>query len=149
MPQIAVIIPHYNDVARLLRCLGALAPQLGGEAPSEAPGTIEVAVVDNGSTQPLDEVRAAVAALPGGRLITETLPGAAEARNRGVAETTAPRLAFLDCDCVPSADWIATLRRIALAPGPGEPAASSALPDILGGSIEVFDETPPPRSGPA
>ncbi len=124
MTSAAVIIPHYNDVLRLLRCLSALLPQLG-------PG-VEVVVVDNGSTDSLEAVHVAH---PDVRIVTERRKGAAEARNRGVAETTAERLFFLDCDCVPAADWFET------ALGVGDQA------DLVGGRISVFDETPPPRNG--
>lgn len=123
-PEAAIIIPHYNDVARLMRCLAALLPQVTAD--------VEVVVVDNASTDSLDPVRAAHPAL---RIVTEPRKGAAEARNRGVAETTAPRLFFLDCDCIPDPDWLATARRIA------------DRADVIGGSIRVFDETPPPRTG--
>lgn len=120
----AVIIPHYEDVARLTRCLTALAPgqQVG----------VEVVVVDNGSRASLDAVRAA---FPGVRFLTETAPGAAAARNRGVAETRAPLLWFLDADCVPAPDWLDVARRVA------------RRADIVGGCVEVFDETPGPRGG--
>lgn len=124
MTEAAVIIPHYNDTVRLARCLGALMPQV--------PATIEVVVVDNGSTQPLDQVRAAH---PDLRIVTETRKGAAMARNRGVTETTAPRIFFLDCDCVPDPDWLATALQVA------------DRGDLVGGTVTLFDETPPPRSG--
>jgi GT2 family glycosyltransferase len=125
-PQVAVIVPHYNDVVRLVQCLEALAPQLSPE--------VELVVVDNGSTEDLTPARAA---LPGVRIVTERAKGAALARNRGVAETTAPVLAFLDSDCRPAPDWLAAVRATA-ARGEG---------DVFGGRIDVFDETPPPRSG--
>jgi len=124
MPQAAIIIPHYNDVPRLMRCLEALAPQLTEDT--------ELLVVDNNSTETLAPVRAA---FPDLRLVTETRAGAAEARNRGVAETTAPRLFFIDADCVPAEDWVAAAFAV----------CDSA--DVVGGEITVFDETPPPRSG--
>lgn len=124
MLQAAIIIPHYNDVTRLLRCLDALCPQLTEAA--------ELVVVDNNSSDDLGPVRAAHPAL---RIVTETRKGAAEARNRGVAETTAPLLFFLDADCVPEATWLATA------------FAVSPQGDVVGGKITVFDETPPPRSG--
>lgn len=124
LPEIAVIVPHYEDVARLSRCLEALAPQLG-------PG-VEAVVVDNGSAADLDPVRQAH---PGIRLVIEAEQGAAAARNRGVAETSAPVLAFLDADCVPAPDW---LERARAAAGPGT---------VVGGRIDLFDETAPPRSG--
>lgn len=123
-PDHAVIIPHFNDAVRLKRCLSALTAQdLSG---------VEVVVVDNGSTVPLDGL---AAGFPMVRFVTEAQPGAALARNRGVRETTAPHLFFLDADCVPADDWLAVARR----------AVDRA--DIVGGAIDVFDETPPPRSG--
>lgn len=121
----AIIIPHYNDTDRLMRCLDALMPMVPAKG-------VEVVVVDNASTQSLAAVRAAH---PGLRIVIEPQKGAAMARNRGVAETTAPRLFFLDCDCVPAPDWLA----VALAVADGA--------DIIGGTVTVFDETPPPRSG--
>ncbi|ABV95854.1 glycosyl transferase family 2 (plasmid) [Dinoroseobacter shibae DFL 12 = DSM 16493] len=129
MARIALIIPHYNDTARLATCLGALAPQM-----TEA---VELIVVDNGSTEDLGPIEALLQGrFPGARLIHEPGKGAAFARNRGVAETTAPDLLFLDADCVPGPDWLTT-------------ALSLAGRDrVVGGRVDVFDETPPPRSGP-
>jgi GT2 family glycosyltransferase len=124
MPEIAIIIPHYNDVTRLGRCLAALAGNdLAG---------CEVLVVDNGSTEPLDAVQAAFPAI---RFVTEREKGAAAARNRGVAETAAPRLMFIDADCVPAPDWVRAGRAV------------MDRADLVGGRVEVFDETAPPRSG--
>jgi GT2 family glycosyltransferase len=124
MQTAAIIIPHYDDMARLNCCLAALIPQLVPE--------VDVIVVDNGSTESLDTIHAAY---PGLRVVTEHLKGAANARNRGVAETTAPYLFFLDCDCIPAPDWLAMALQLA------------TQADIIGGEIAVFDETPPPRSG--
>lgn len=124
MAEAAIIIPHFNDVTRLMRCLETLAPQLDARC--------ELVVVDNGSTDDLAPVRAAY---PDLRIVTEAKKGAAEARNRGVAETTAERLFFIDSDCVADPDWIATAFGVA---GQG---------DLVGGHVLVFDETPPPRSG--
>ncbi len=124
MPEIAIIIPHYNDATRLARGLDALRENdLSG---------CEILVVDNGSDQPLDAVRAG---FPEIRIVTEPEKGAAAARNRGVAETTAPRLMFIDADCVPAPDWVAVGRAV------------MDRADLIGGRVEVFDETPPPRSG--
>ncbi|WGT49514.1 glycosyltransferase family 2 protein [Thioclava nitratireducens] len=124
MAEAAIIIPHYNDVSRLMRCLETLSPQLDARC--------ELVVVDNGSTDDLAPVRAAY---PDLRIVTEAKKGAAEARNRGVAETTAERLFFIDSDCVADPDWIATAFDVA---GQG---------DLVGGHVFVFEETPPPRSG--
>ncbi len=123
-PTHAVIIPHYNDVARLIRCLEALTAQ-------DTTG-VEIVVADNGSTQDLAPVKAAFRQV---RFVTEIAKGAGLARNLGVASTTAPWLLFIDSDCVPASDWLAVGKAIAT---PGT---------IIGGRVDIFDETPPPRSG--
>lgn len=123
-PDFAVIVPHYNDTRRLARCLAALMPQVGPET--------EMVVVDNASSEDLAPLARAHPAI---RFVTEPRKGAANARNRGVAETTAPAFAFLDADCVPREDWLAAAR------------AAVAEGTVTGGRVEVFDETPPPRSG--
>ncbi len=123
-PDAAIIIPHYNDPVRLTRCLEALSR-------NDLTG-VEVLVVDNNSPQPPTEVQAR---FPGVRFIVETEKGAAAARNRGVAETQAPLLFFIDADCVAADDWVAKAHEVA-------PTA-----DLIGGRVDVFDETPPPRSG--
>lgn len=126
MTDAAIIIPHFEDLARLRRCLAAL-DQPGRER-------VEVIVVDNGSRGPLAAVQAE---FPAVRFVTEPEKGAAAARNRGLRETAALRLWFLDADCLPAPDWIATALRL----------ADSA--DIIGGDVALFDETPGPRSGAA
>ncbi|MDO6587000.1 glycosyltransferase family 2 protein [Salipiger sp. 1_MG-2023] len=126
-PTAAIIIPHHADLVRLERCLAALAPQLGPE--------IEAVVVDNAPAEPLPEaLRTRFAAL---RFVVEPAAGAAHARNRGVAETSAPLLVFLDCDCLPDPGWL----QRALDAARAHPGA------LVGGRVSVFDETPPPRSG--
>jgi GT2 family glycosyltransferase len=124
MPEMAVIIPHYNDVVRLQRCLTELMK-------NDTAGC-EILVVDNGSTQSLSAVQVA---FPQVRFLTEPEKGAAAARNTGVRQTTAPTLVFIDADCVPAHDWLTVARRVA-------PKA-----DLIGGRVDVFDETAPPRSG--
>ncbi len=119
-----VIIPHYNDVARLLRCLDALMPQVDER--------VDVVVADNSSPVSLDEV---TAKYPTVRIVTEPEKGAGLARNRGVMESTAPVILFIDSDCVPCDDWLAVGRRIA------------RTDTLIGGPVGIFHETPPPKSG--
>lgn len=117
--EAVVIIPHRNDLDRLMRCLEALMPGL--------PPGVEVVVVDNGSDT---EVALPLArSFPSVRLLHEPQAGAAAARNRGVAETSAPRLIFIDADCVPEPGWVAAV----LAAGPKA--------DLVGGAVEVFHES--------
>lgn len=123
---LAVIIPHYADNDRLERCLTALAEQdLSG---------VEIILIDNATPGGLGEIPMA---FPMVRVLTEPKKGAAAARNRGVIETTTPWLAFLDADCLPAPDWLDRLRHIT----GGDPNT------VTGGRVDVFDETPPPRSG--
>ncbi|MGR3465606.1 glycosyltransferase family 2 protein [Limimaricola sp.] len=126
-PRAAIIVPHHADPVRLRRCLDALAPQL-----AQAGAAVEAVVVDNASLADPCGLRADY---PRFRVVTETTRGAAHARNRGVIETSAERLFFVDCDCVPGPDWLATALEVA----PGA--------DLVGGTITLFDETPGPRSG--
>ncbi|OSP54075.1 glycosyltransferase family 2 protein [Pseudoruegeria sp. SK021] len=126
-PDLAVVIPHYNDLVRLGKCLDALAPQV-----VTAGAAVEVVVADNDTPADLDPLRAAHL---WARFVTETTKGAAAARNRGVAETSARHLAFLDSDCVPGPDWLSTALALA------------GTADVIGGRIDTFDETPAPRSG--
>lgn len=124
-PDVAVIIPHFNDTDRLEKCLAALAPQM-----TDVP--VEVVVVDNASTQNLGAI---IAAYPQVRFLEEPDKGAAPARNTGVANTTAPFILFTDADCIPASDWLATGLQLA------------GRDEIIGGRVDLFDETPAPRSG--
>lgn len=125
-PNLAVIIPHYNDTVRLTRLLKALVPQIGPEQ--------ELIVVDNASTEDLSQIRTA---WPDLKIVTQPKRGAAEARNMGVGQTTAPALAFIDSDCLPASDWVKWA--VCVANQQGEA--------VTGGRVDVFDETPSPRSG--
>lgn len=124
MVQTAVIIPHYNDTRRLGLCLQALMPQVTED--------VEVVVVDNNSTEDPAGLCSTYASLT---LCHEPQKGAAHARNHGVAVTTAPQLVFLDCDCLPASDWLASARNALL------------RADLVGGRVDVFDEGPAPRNG--
>ncbi len=123
-PRFAVIIPHYNDPARLIRCLEALMPQTCDD--------VEVIVVDNASTVDISHVRDAFSSV---RFMNQPESGAGPARNMGAAATQAPWVMFIDADCVAAPDWIAVGREIA------------RDQTVIGGRVDVFHETPPPKSG--
>lgn len=124
LPGHAVIIPHYSDHRRLERCLAALMRQ-------DRSGC-EIVVVDNNSPEPMDGLSRR---FPEVRFVTEPRKGAANARNRGVRETSAAAIFFLDADCVPAEDWLAVARE------------AVGRSDLVGGAVDVFDETPGPRTG--
>ena len=87
---VAVVIPAYNADRYLGDALRSLAAQ---ELRPD-----EVVVVDDGST----DGTAALAEQHGAKLLRQDRRGPGAARNRGVAATNAPFVAFLDAD-----DWFA------------------------------------------
>jgi GT2 family glycosyltransferase len=95
--DISVVIPTRNRAGQLARPLEALACQ------SYPRDGFEVLVVDNGST---DNTQAVAAQFEGRfahfRLLSESQPGAARARNRGIRESAGEIVLLLDDDVVPS-----------------------------------------------
>ena len=124
MSKAAIIIPHFNDTVRLRRCLEALSPQLSPDS--------EAIVVDNGSSEPVADVMADFRDV---KFVVESEKGAAAARNRGVVETKAPYLFFLDADCVPNDDWLSTALALA------------GSQDLIGGRVDIFHEGDGPLTG--
>ena len=123
-PDVSVIVPHLNQPDQLAGLLASLYAQDFDMARAE------VIVVDNGSRV---LPRAVVAGFPGVTLAEEPTPGPGPARNRGVALSRAPILAFTDGDCRVDRAWLATILR--------HFAADPDL-DILGGDIRLFPEDP-------
>jgi glycosyltransferase involved in cell wall biosynthesis len=93
----SVIIPARDAAATIGRTLAGLERQ---DLPT---GEFEVVVVDDGSSDDTAEI---ADSFDGVRVIRQGSIGAAEARNRGALETTAPVLAFLDADCFPTPGWL-------------------------------------------
>lgn len=123
MPDLAIIIPHLNDLDRLCQCLDALAGQVGAG--------VEVFVVDNGSREDQRPSR-----LPAWVTVLEQpLKGAGLARNLGVAASRSGRLAFLDSDCVPAPNWVAQAQTVPV------------QRRIVGGCVATFDEGQGRRTG--
>lgn len=98
-PHVSVIVPVYNDGARLARCLQALSVQSIGT------DQFEVIVVDNGSDDSPEKV---VDGFPFARCLAEPLPGSYTARNTGASVARGVCLAFTDSDCRPGRDWLAS-----------------------------------------
>lgn len=123
--NVSVIIPVYNDAARLALCLQALAQQ---RYPADQ---VEVIVVDNGSTTPVDQVPTAQHLRV--RVAHESARGSYAARNRGVQLASGTIIAFTDSDCIPDPDWI----------GSGVAALSAtANCGLAAGNIEFFYRDP-------
>lgn len=100
---LSVVIPTYNRLPILRKCLAALEGQRIG-APLER---YEVVLVDDGSTD--DTVRwleANAARLPHVRLIRQEHGGPAEGRNRGVEAAEGDVIVFIDSDLVVMDDFL-------------------------------------------
>lgn len=127
-PFVSVIIPVYNDSARLKLCLDALRHQT---YPADR---FEVLVVDNGST---DDIDAVARAFPSAVFSRETAPGSYAARNKALAVARGELLAFTDSDCIPAPSWLEQGVRVLTAnEGCG----------MIGGKIELFYRDPVRRS---
>lgn len=97
-PAVSVILPHYNDLENLERCLDLIDRQT---LPRDA---FEIVVADNNSLCGL----AAVMGVAGtrARVIEAPIQGAGEARNAAVAAARGAALAFVDSDCRPEPQWL-------------------------------------------
>jgi glycosyltransferase involved in cell wall biosynthesis len=116
---ISVIIAHLNQPEYLQICLTSLQKQSFDMA------RVEVIVVDNGSRDLPAQI---ISQFAGVRLETEQQAGPGPARNRGVALSTAPILAFIDADCIAAPDWLSTISRT-MKPDSGV--------DIAGGKVMI------------
>ncbi|HXZ17413.1 MAG TPA: glycosyltransferase, partial [Roseiarcus sp.] len=114
---VSVIMPHYNDLENLQRCLDGLDRQA---FPRDR---YEIVVADNNSRCGL----AAVAEVCGARAraVGAPIQGAGEARNAAVAASRGDALAFIDSDCRPDPHWLE------------RGLAALANADIAGGRIVV------------
>jgi glycosyltransferase involved in cell wall biosynthesis len=97
-PRFSVVIPAYNESALLPACLRSLAEQ-------DFTGTVEVIVVDNGST----DLTAEVARQHGVSVVVEPVRGVCSARQRGTESASGEIIVSTDADTTFSSGW---LRRI-------------------------------------
>ena len=120
LPRVSVVVPHYNDLGGLEKCLASL------QAQTYPADRFEVLVADNASPQGVAAVEAVVGARARVVLVAER--GAGPARNGGVALATGEILAFIDSDCQARPDWLAQ--------------GVAALPayDFIGGRVTVLVE---------
>ena len=94
---VSIIVPAHNAENTLAECLEACTRQTHE--------SVEVIVVDDGST----DATARIAQSYSVHYIRQEQRGPAAARNRGAAEAQGEVLAFTDSDCIPRANWIASL----------------------------------------
>jgi glycosyltransferase involved in cell wall biosynthesis len=98
---VSVVIPVYNEAARLAACLEAISRQ--------TVRPYEVIVVDNNST---DDTAAVAGRFGFVTLLSESRQGVVHARDRGFNHAGGDIIARMDADTVLPPDWIARVRDI-------------------------------------
>jgi glycosyltransferase involved in cell wall biosynthesis len=116
-PRVSVIIPHYNDLKNLQRCITLLG------AETLPPDDFEVIVADNNSRCGIEEVKRACGNRA--RVVPAPIQGAGAARNAAVAASQGEILAFIDSDCRPTPDWLE------------RGVAALAQAEIVGGRVDI------------
>ncbi len=122
-PEVSVIVPHYDDLASLEKCIASLL------APDFPVDRREIIVCDNDSLP-----RGTIEVMLAGRasLVVQPVKGAGPARNRGVEAARGNKLAFIDCDCIADPAWLTA----------GVAALADA--DVIGGRVTVFSDVDTP-----
>src|SRR5438105_15886833 len=100
MPEVSIIVPTHNRAALLEAHLRALAAQTYPRQSSEW-----IVVCDGCRDDSASVAREAGA----DRVIELDGEGAAAARNAGLADASAPLVAFLDDDIIPTPGWLEAL----------------------------------------
>ena len=109
-PTATIIVPTLNHAATVLACLDGLAGQGAGNCPAAT----EMLVVDAGSrdaTVARVEAWALEHAAANRRVLDVAGGSLASARNAGAQAAQGKMLLFIDADCVPAPDWVATMCR--------------------------------------
>ena len=106
-PAVTVVIPTFNRLDSLPEVLAALAEQARGSS-------VEVLVVDDGSTDGTEEWLASYQGELELRVESQENRGPAVARNRGVRAANAEWVAFLGDDTVPCPGWLERLQQAVL-----------------------------------
>ncbi|HVH76642.1 MAG TPA: glycosyltransferase [Stellaceae bacterium] len=124
-PLISIIVPHYNDLENLARCLAHLRQQTWPTARRE------IIIADNNSD---GGVAAVEAIAPDARVVAAREQGAGPARNAAIAVAGGSILAFIDSDCFAAETWVA------------EGVAALDRFDYVGGDVRicVADRQPTP-----
>ena len=124
-----MVIPAHDAASTLGRTLDTLARQ-------DLPGGFETIVVDDGSNDRTAQIAASHPLAP--QVLRSEVPqGPGAARNRGVAASSAPVIAFTDADCFAAPHW---LRRALEAMGGRDLVQGAVLPDP-GAERGPFDRT--------
>jgi glycosyltransferase involved in cell wall biosynthesis len=127
--QLSIIIATRDRPERLAACLKTLRAQ------DAAAGDLEVIVVDDGSSEPVQRRLAAALDSPRPRFVWQEPAGLNAARNTGAAASSGEVLAFLDDDTLVDPGWAHAVAT----------AFHDTGCDALGGRINLLMEDAAPR----
>jgi cellulose synthase/poly-beta-1,6-N-acetylglucosamine synthase-like glycosyltransferase len=99
LPTVDIIIAARNEARHIAACLKAISTQ------DYPPELLAVYLVDNGSTDQTAEIARA----GGARVLQQPKPGAAAARNLGIAAGGGELIGLLDAHCQPHESWVRLL----------------------------------------
>lgn len=122
-PLVSVIVPVYNDLESLKKCIQALEYQ------TYCKDYYEIIIVDNNSEENLEPI---VSQFPNIRYIKELQRGSYAARNTGISIAKGEILGFTDADCIPAYNWIEQ----------GILSLKNSEFDIIAGYIDIFYRQP-------
>ena len=125
-PPVTIVVPAYNSVATIGRCVQSLLQQ---NYPYDL---TRIIIVDNNST---DGTRAELLRHEGHiDLLDEPTRGPSAARNAGIMAADTELIAFTDADCIVDPSWLGELVKISI----NQPMAG-----FIGGRIDSFQAQTP------
>jgi glycosyltransferase involved in cell wall biosynthesis len=98
-PTLTVVVPAFNEETYLPVCLEHIVAEAG----RRPPGSVEMIVVDNASTDGTGDV---ARGFPGVRVVHEPAKGLTKARQRGFVEARGEVVAYVDADTQMPAGWL-------------------------------------------
>jgi glycosyltransferase involved in cell wall biosynthesis len=131
--RLSFVVPAYNEEAYLPACLESILGQID-------PGTCEIIVVNNAST---DRTREVALRYPGITVVDEPRKGLTFARQAGFAASTGALIANVDADSRLTTGWVAKV--LATFAEAEASAASHRMLAAFSGPLVYYDLTPRQR----
>ena len=122
-PRVSIVIPALNEERVLGRCLEALTRL---DFPKDS---LEVVLVDNGSTDRTIEIARSFAAALNLTVLLKPGIRISAMRNFGVSQARGATLAFLDADCIAPPHWLKTATALLTQEGLGALGAHYRIPE--------------------
>ncbi|WP_048306038.1 glycosyltransferase family 2 protein [Halomonas sp. PR-M31] len=117
---ISIVIPVYKDLERLRKCIDAIANQTFERS------DFEIIVVNNDSFEELPSLQTRKLDL---KVLECKKEGSYAARNTGARIAKGDYIAFVDSDCVPDKNWLATIKSVS----ENDPEA-----DLIAGNVILY-----------